>query len=197
MKTNEKHLSDEEIVELYWERNEKAIDETDKKYGKYLYTIAYNIVHNRMDCEECVNDTYLGTWDRIPPQRPNAFQAFLSRIMRNIAIDRFRKNSASKRVPSEMQISLDELDECRIPSPSQEELYLLDELAKLLNGFLEELDEQDEFIFVCRYYYSDRINTIAKMLNITEKRVSGRLNAIRSNLKERLEKEGYHIEENA
>ncbi len=197
MKTNEKHLSDEEIVELYWERNEKAIDETDKKYGKYLYTIAYNIVHNRMDCEECVNDTYLGTWDRIPPQRPNAFQAFLSRIMRNIAIDRFRKNSANKRVPSEMQVSLDELDECRIPSPSQEELYLLDELAKLLNGFLEELDEQDEFIFVCRYYYSDRINTIAKMLNITEKRVSSRLNAIRSNLKERLEKEGYHIEENA
>jgi RNA polymerase sigma-70 factor (ECF subfamily) len=193
MKTK-KHISDEEIVELYWKRNEKAIDETDRKYGKYLYTIAYNIVHNRMDSEECVNDTYLGTWNRIPPERPNAFQAFVSRIMRNVAIDRFRRNSANKRIPSEMQISLEELDECRLPTPTQEEIYLLDELAKLLNDFLEELDEQDEFIFVCRYYYSDRITTIAKMLEISEKKVSLRLNTIRNDLKERLEKEGYHIE---
>jgi len=193
MKTKE-HLSDEEIVELYWDRNEKAIDATDKKYGKYLYTIAYNIVHNRMDCEECVNDTYLGTWNRIPPERPNLFQVFLSRIMRNVAIDRFRKNTASKRIPSELQISLEELDECLVVSPSENELYILDELARILNGFLQDLDEQDEFIFVCRYYYSDRINAISKMSGIGEKEISRRLTALRNELKQRLEKEGHYFE---
>ena len=93
-KQSEKTLPDEAIIELYWQRNEQAIAEPARKYGKYLFTIAYNIVHDRLDCEECVNDTYLGTWNRIPPQRPNVFQVFLSRIMRNIAIDKFRKNTA-------------------------------------------------------------------------------------------------------
>ncbi|MBR3894933.1 MAG: sigma-70 family RNA polymerase sigma factor [Clostridia bacterium] len=192
MKTKE-HLSDEEIIELYWIRNEKAIDATDSKYGKYLYTIAYNIVHNHMDSEECVNDTYLGTWNRIPPERPNLLQVFLSRIMRNIAIDKFRQNTATKRVPSELQISLDELDEC-IADVSENERYLMDEIAKILNGFLQELNEQDEFIFVCRYYYSDRINAIAKMLKTSEKEVSRRLAALRKDLKQRLEKEGHYFE---
>ena len=90
-------MPDGEIIELYWKREEAAISETDKKYGKYLYRIAYNIVHDELDCEECLNDTYLGTWNRIPPARPNVFQIFLSKIMRNIAVDRFRKNTAKKR----------------------------------------------------------------------------------------------------
>ena len=146
-----------------------------------------------MDSEECVNDTYLGTWNRIPPERPNLLQVFLSRIMRNIAIDKFRQNTATKRVPSELQISLDELDEC-IADVSENERYLMDEIAKILNGFLQELNEQDEFIFVCRYYYSDRINAIAKMLKTSEKEVSRRLAALRKDLKQRLEKEGHYFE---
>ena len=96
---SERYLPDPEIIELYWARDERAIDETDKKYRQYLHRIAYNIVHDDLDCEECLNDTYLGTWNRIPPTRPNAFQLFLSKIMRNIAIDRYRKNSAKKNIP--------------------------------------------------------------------------------------------------
>ena len=193
--TTKQHLSDEEIVELYWERNEKAIDATDKKYGKYLYTIAYNIVHDRLDCEECVNDTYLGTWNQIPPARPNVLQAFLSRIMRNIAIDRFRKNTASRRVPSELTVSLDELDECFLPPPAtSDELYLLDEIARILNGYLHELDEQREFIFVCRYYYSDRIPAISELTGIEEKEISRQLSQMRKELRRRLEKEGHFVE---
>ena len=104
-------LEDNEIIELYWERDEEAISETDKKYGRYLFTIANNIVNNRLDSEECVNDTYLGTWNAIPPTRPNVFQVFLSKVMRNIAVDKFREKSAQKRIPSELMSSLDEISE--------------------------------------------------------------------------------------
>ena len=106
-----KVLADEDIVALYFDRNESAIDETDKKYGKYLYTIAYNIIHDSMDCEECLDDTYLSTWNRIPPTRPKILKVFLSKIMRDVAVDRYRKDSAKKRVPSELTVSLEECDE--------------------------------------------------------------------------------------
>ena len=105
-------LSDEQIIDLYFAREERAIKETDHKYGKYLFTIAYNIVQDTLDCEECLNDTYLNTWNRIPPTRPSIFHAFLSKIMRNIAVDRYRHNKAQKRAPSEMLLTLEELDSC-------------------------------------------------------------------------------------
>ncbi len=189
----EKCLPDEAIVELYWQRNEKAIEETDRKYGKYLFTIAYNIVHNHLDCEECVNDTYLGTWNRIPPSKPNVFQVFLSRITRNIAIDRFRKNTARKQVPSEMLLSLDELDEC-VTSSSVENEQEIVEISRVLNTFLRGLTARREFIFVCRYYYSDCIVHIAKMLGVSEKTVQRALSEMRRELKEKLEGEGLYRE---
>lgn len=201
MKTSERSsgvsgLSDEAIIELYWNRNEQAISETEKKYGRYLYTIAYNIVHDRLDCEECVNDTYLGVWNRIPPTRPNIFCVFLSKVMRNIAIDRFRKNRAAKQIPSEMLVSLDELDECMLcNSPSAEEDYEVREVACILNRFLRELDERREFEFVCRYYYSDGIRHIAQMLQVSENTVYRDLAEIRKSLKEQLKTEGYYHEE--
>ena len=191
-KQSEKTLPDEAIIELYWQRNEQAIAETDHKYGKYLFTIAYNIVHDRLDCEECVNDTYLGTWNRIPPQRPNVFQVFLSRIMRNIAIDKFRKNTAKKQVPSEMLVSLDELDDC-LPTVTVEEQQHITEISRVLNTFLRELNARSEFIFICRYYYSDSVVKIAKMLGLSDKTVYRELSQIRKQLKERLAQEGlYH-----
>ena len=113
--------TDETIVELYWKRDETAIRLTDEKYGKYLYAIAYRILHDSLDCEECLNDTYLGTWNCIPPAKPNPLQLFVSKIMRNIAIDRFRGRMASRRVPSEMTVSLEELDECLAYSASPSE----------------------------------------------------------------------------
>ena len=189
LKKSKAQLSDEEIIELYWSRNEKAIEETDSKYGKYLFTIAYNIVHDKLDCEECVNDTYLGTWNRIPPTRPNAFQLFITKIMRNIAVDRFRKNSEKKRVPSEMTVSLRELDECIQPSDSVNEEYLLKETVRILNEYIKQLPEKSEFIFVCRYYYSDQISSIAKMIGKSEDAVYRELRQIREGLRLLLEKE--------
>ena len=187
-------LSDEEIIELYWQRNEKAIESTDVKYGRYLFTIAYNIVHNRMDSEECLNDTYLGTWNRIPPTRPNIFQAFLAKITRNIAVDKYRKESSRRKVESEFSISLDELRECVSKELSMEEEFAIKEMCKILNAFLRDLPDKQEFIFVCRYYFSDKIADIAKMLKISEPTVYRSLAAMREELKEKLEKGGYPYE---
>lgn len=186
-------MLDQQIVDLYWARNESAIGETDYKYGKYLFTIAFNILHDRMDCEECVNDTYLGTWNRIPPARPSVLQLFVSRIMRNIAINRYKRNHAAKRVPSELTVSLGELDQCMISSPTLEDELAVKKLADALNSYLDTLSEREEFIFVCRYYYADKIELIARMLEISENTVLRELARIREGLKEHLEKEGQTI----
>ncbi len=188
------HLPDETIVDLYWDRNEKAIEETDRKYGKYLYTIAYNIVYDNQDCEECLNDTYLGTWNTIPPQRPTVFQVFLSRIMRNIAVDRLRRNKADKRIPSEMMVSLDELEECAGNAPSMDEELAINTLGQLISKFLRSCSDREQFIFVCRYYYADKVENIANMLQISAATVFRTLANIRSDLKEYLEKEGFGSE---
>lgn len=186
-------LSDEKIIELYWKREEKAIKETDKKYGKYLYTIAYNIVHDRLDCEECLNDTYLGTWNSIPPAKPTKFQVFLSKIMRNFAFDRFKRNTALKRIPSELVISMDELGECFDNGISTEEEYFIGEVCKTLNEFLSKQSKRREFIFVCRYYYADSVANIAKMLEVSDKTVYRELSELRKEFKEEIEKGGYTL----
>ena len=182
-------LSDEAIIQLYWKREERAIEETDLKYGKYLYTIAYNIVHDHLDCEECLNDTYLGTWNQIPPTRPTVFHVFLSRIMRNIAVDRYRKNSAEKRIPSELVMSLDELQHC-IPAPEEHVDEYVEQMGGVLNVFLRSLDDVDEFMFVCRYYYADNLDTIAQMLQTSKSTVFRRLTRLREKLAEILRQEG-------
>ena len=192
---NKKHsknraaMSDEKIIDLYWQRNEKAIEETDFKYSKYLYTIANNIIHDRLDCEECLDDTYLGAWNSIPPARPNVLKLFLTRIMRNIAIDRLRRDAAQKRVPSEMIVSLDELDEC-LAAKSPEEEYVLTETVKIVNDYLQEIPERSEFVFVCRYYYADKITEIARMLNVSDPTVNRELKKMREEIHELLKKEG-------
>ena len=188
------YLSDETIIDLYWDRNEKAIEETDRKYGKYLFAVAYNIVYDSMDCEECLNDTYLSTWNTIPPKRPTVFQAFLTRIMRNQAVDKFRTRSAAKRIPSELMISLDELEDCIANDLSIEEEIEVKELARALNNYLRSLPEREQFIFVCRYYYADKIASIAKMLKISEPTVFRSLSDMRNGLREHLEKEGIAYE---
>lgn len=188
------YLSDETIIDLYWDRNEKAIEETDRKYGKYLFAVAYNIVYDSMDCEECLNDTYLSTWNSIPPKRPTVFQAFLTRIMRNQAVDKFRTRSAAKRIPSELMISLDELEDCIANDLSIEEEIEVKELARALNNYLRSLPEREQFIFVCRYYYADKIASIAKMLKISEPTVFRSLSDMRNGLREHLEKEGIAYE---
>ena len=184
-------LDDERIVALYWQREEKAITETDRKYGKYLYTIAYNILHNDPDSEECLNDTYLGTWNVIPPAKPTLFQVFLSKIMRNTAVVRYKKNHAKSRVPSEMTVSLDELDGCIPYAPSVDEDYDVYRLSRLLSDYLRKMPEKRAFIFICRYYCADRIFDIANMLKVSESTVYRELDEIKKGLREILIKEGY------
>ena len=185
-------LNDEEIIDMYWVRNEQAIVETDRKYKRYLYSIAYNILHDTLDCEECLNDTYLGTWNSIPPTRPSIFQAFLSKIMRNTAVMRYRHNTASKRIPSEMKVSLHEIEECFAYTESAEEAYLVAELSHIVSDFLRSLPERRAFIFVCRYYCSDPVPRIAKMLGMSESTVFRELSKTREQLMALLKKEGYY-----
>ncbi len=187
-------LTDEEIIALYWDRNEQAIKETDVKYGRYLYTISYNILHDDMDSEECLNDTYLGTWNSIPPKRPNVFQVFLSKIARNFALQKFRKQSAAKRIPSELVLSLNELDECIGGGNTVEEEYMIRTVSAALNKFLRALSNRDSFIFVCRYYYADSVANIAGMLGASDNTVYRRLRSMRAELKAELEKEGCYYE---
>ena len=185
-------MPDEDIIDLYWKRDERAIAETDRKYNHYLYTIAYNILHNDPDSEECLNDTYLGTWNAIPPAKPSVFQIFLSRIMRNIAVVRYKRNTADKRVPSEMTVSLDELRDYIPYTESVEHDYAVYQISRLLSRYLRSLPERRAFIFVCRYYCSDRIEDIARMLNISESTIMRELRTIREGLKALLVKEGYY-----
>lgn len=186
-------ILDEAIVSMYWQRDEKAIEITDSKYGKYLYTIAQNILENRLDSEECLNDTYLGVWNTIPPKRPTMFQAFLSKITRNIALSRIRKATAAKRIPSELYVSLNELDECICFEEGEDKKYLVNRLSHLLNNYLNTLSDRQLFIFVCRYYYSDPVARIADMLKLSKNTVFRDLADIRAGLKEYLEKEGYTV----
>ena len=186
-------LSDEEIVALYWERNENAINATDDKYGKYLFSVAYNILRNDPDCDECVNDTYLNTWNRIPPTRPNIFQVFLSKITRDVAVDKYRRSRAEKRVPSELTISLEELNECIPACQTPEEELLAREIVRVLNDWLRELDANDRFMFVCRYYYADTVSYISELLDVSNKTVYRRLSELRSQLRQRFEKEGIAL----
>lgn len=188
-----KTLSDEDIIALYWEREEKAINATDEKYGRYLLTIANNILNDNLDSEECLNDTYLGAWNSIPPNRPKLFRAFLSKIMRNTALDRVRQSLAIKRVPSEMTRSLEELDECIQYEPGEDEKYYVNRLSELFNSYLRTLSDRQLFIFVCRYYYSDSVVSISDMLKLSRNTVTRDLVKIRQGLKEHLEKEGYSV----
>ncbi len=186
-------LPDDRIIDLYWERDEDAIRATDEKYGNFLYAIAYNILKSRLDSEECMNDTYLATWNRIPPARPSALQRFLSKITRNISVSKYRSIHAQKRVPSELTVSLEELEECIAGFTNEDENESMTKIGKVLDNYLFGLSERDRFIFVCRYYYADPVANISKMLDISEKTVYRDLSRIREGLRESLLEEGIVV----
>ncbi len=183
-------MDDQRIVMLYWSRNENAIRETEIKYGKYCYSIAYNILHSREDSDECVNDTWNGAWNAIPPERPTKLQSFLARITRNIAIDRYRYDSAQKR-GAEVDCAIDEYWEC-IPNgdASIEDEYVM---KQAINGFLESLDVRTRVIFMRRYWYSMSVKDIADGMRLSETHVSVILHRTRSKFKEYLTKEGIFV----
>lgn len=186
-------MDDKEIIELYFARNETAIKETADKYGNYCTKIAKNIVNNDEDACECVNDTYLNTWEAIPPTRPSIFSAFLAKITRNLAFNVYRRNHAMKRGGSEISLVLDELAECVSGKDNVEQEIEKKELVASINSFLKDLEPKKRNIFVCRYWYADNVNSIAKRYKMTESNVSVTLNRMRAKLKDYLVERGYEI----
>ena len=182
-------LSDEEIIDLYWARNEDAILETHSKYGAFLYRIAKNILRDTRDCEECRNDVYLKTWNAIPPNRPSVLRLFLAKIQRNIAIDRYYMNMKKRSIPSEMTISLEEWT-AEIPAVGDLTDGLeAEDLGKIINSFLYDLSEQDRYSFIARYYFAEPVRTIALKLKVSESSVYKSLGKMRGMLKTRLDAE--------
>lgn len=184
-------ISDEMIVSLYWQRDEQAIRETDRKYRKFLLSIANNILHNLHDNEECLNDTYIGIWNAIPPARPLILQSFLASIMRRTAINRFHANNCQKRVASEFAVSLSELEDFIANKGDMEEEMETKELSRLISDFVKSLPDRQMYIFVSRYYIADPLLTISKELGCSVATVKRELAKIKTSLKKRLESEGY------
>ena len=186
-------MEDSQIVDLYFSRNENAIAETRTKYEKYLRTIAYNILANNEDTDECVNDTYLKAWNSIPPNRPAKLAIYLGAIARNPAISVFRKQNTASRAGSQYALSLDELAECVSGSESPEEQAEAGVVAKAISSYLRTLSPEQRVIFVCRYYYNDPISRIAGYFGASESKVKSSLFRARNGLKEYLKKEGLDI----
>lgn len=184
-------MDDSSIVALYWNRSEQAIEETDKKYGSYCYSISYNILANREDAQECVSDTYLAAWHAIPPRKPGILSAFLGKITRHLAIDRWRKSSAQKRGGGEMILALEELEDCIADSHTPEQALDRRELSRVFHAFLAGLPETERKVFLCRYWYLDSVKEIAAFFGFTESKVASMLLRLRKRLRAHLEKEGY------
>ena len=183
-------MEDAAIVDLYWQRSDRAIPETDRKYGRYCHTIAYNICTNHEDAEECVNDTWFRAWNRMPTERPTALSAFLGAIVRNLALDRYRLRTRRRRGGGETELALDELEEC-IPSRGSVEQHLeAQELEQAIDAFLSALSATERKIFVARYWFVVPIKEIADKMNCSPGKVKTTLYRLRDRLKAYLQEEG-------
>lgn len=183
-------MDDKQIVELYWNRIETAIEETSRKYSHFCFYIANGILQNKEDSDECVNDTYLQVWNAVPPQRPQSLKAFLGKITRNLALHKWEKRQAKKRGKDEVTCALEELQEC-IPSAMDvenvtEQIVLVD----TLNHFLSSLDKENRNIFMQRYFCFSTIKEIAIRYQMGESKVKMSLFRSRGKLKNMMEKEG-------
>jgi len=186
-------MVDSTIIDLYWARSESAIAETAKQYGSYCTAISMNILHNNEDAEECVNDTYLKTWNAIPPRRPEVFSTFLGRITRNLSIDRYRSRKSQKRSGDETALMLSELEECIPSKNSVEDEVEVKELENAVDNFLSTLTHEDRLFFVRRYWYVDSISSIAERFAVGESKVRTSLFRTRNKLRNLLENEGITI----
>lgn len=185
-------MEDSKIISLFFERSEQAIQELDCKYGRAVRKTAANILDDRQDVEECVNDTYLKAWDSIPPHAPNPLAAYVCKISRNLAINRYHANNAEKR-GSNYGIILDEMEEC-IPSGVSIETELeAKELSAAINRFLSTLNPEDRFLFVRRYWYADSVTELAAITNSSVSRISVHLFRLREKLRNILMKEGLLV----
>jgi len=186
-------VQDERIVELYWQRDESAIRETELKYGSYLTKIAYNILADLEDSKESVNDTYMKAWNSMPPHKPNILSTYLGKITRQVSIDILRKRSSQKRQSSEYAASLDELGDCIPAGETPEQVVDARILAEAIASYLRTLSPQARITFVGRYYFMDSIGDIADYYGMSKSKVESMLHRTRKGLKAYLEKEGYSI----
>ena len=184
-------MEDQEIIRLYFDRSEQAIRETDRKYGPYCTTVSMNVLHNAQDAEECVNDTYTGAWNTMPPHRPSVLSTFLGKITRRISIDLWRKYSAEKRGGGEMNLVMDELEDCASEQTAVETVIERKEMARMIREFLDALPVTERRVFLRRYWYMDPIADIASDYDFTESKTASMLHRIRGKLREKLKSEGY------
>lgn len=186
-------MTDHEIIDLYWKREETAIAVSANKFGSYCHSISYNILHDNEDAEECVNDTWLGAWKSMPPHRPERLSTFLGKITRNLSLNRFKKYAAEKRGYGQTELVLSELEDC-IPDNTNIEQIVDDHiLVQALNDFLYAQPEQKRNIFIRRYWYLYPIRDIAAAYGISESKVASLLFRMRNNLKIHFEKEGITL----
>lgn len=182
-------MNDAQIIDLYFARSERAIQETDHKYGSYCYTIAYNILASREDSEESVNDTYFSAWNAIPPTKPTKLSTFLGKLTRNISISRWRKTNARKRGNGQVSIALEELEECVSGEQSIEDTVIRKEAAACLDRFLASLSEDERKVFLCRYWYVNPLEEIAGKTGFSVGKIKSMLFRLRKRLGTLLEQE--------
>ena len=186
-------MEDTKIVALYWQRNEDAITQTDLKYGRYLLSVAGNIVWENRDCEECLNDTYMGAWNAMPPENPHVLRAFLTTIMRRVAINRYHSEHKKRNIPTEMTVALSEV-EAVLPAPDTPEAVMeARRLGELISAYLRTQSRRKRFVFMSRYFGVRTVEQIAKDLNLSRATVNKELACLRNGLKAFLEKEGYAL----
>lgn len=186
-------MTDEQILELYFARDERAVTETDRKYGGYCFTLANSILHNDQDAEETVSDTYLKAWNAIPPRRPGIFKMFLAKITRNLAFSRWRGYAAAKRGGGEMTLVLEELEGCIAAPGSVEDRLNGRELAKAIRAFLDTLPAREQDIFLRRYFFVEESGTIAARYGMKSATVLRTLSRTREKLRKYLTQEGYAV----
>ena len=186
-------MTDERIVQLFWNRDESAIAETQSKYEKYLTKIAYNILADMEDSLESVNDTYMYAWKSMPPHRPSVLSTYLAKITRRVSIDVLRKKNRDKRVPSEYMSSLSELGDCVSGALSVEREIEAEELGKVINAYLKTISAEARNLFVGRYFYMDSLKEVARYCGMSETKAKMILYRTRCGLKAYLEQEGYYI----
>lgn len=186
-------MEDEKIVSLYWSRDESAIRETEIKFDRYLTKIAYNILSDREDSRESVNDTYFAAWNSMPPHRPSVLSTYLGKITRRISIDRFRYRTREKRKNSEYEISLSELGDCVSGGNTTEETVNVKLLADAIGLWLRLQPEGNRNAFLCRYYYLDPVKEVAQNCGMTEAKCKTVLFRMRKSLKDYLVKEGFAV----
>lgn len=183
-------MDDEEIIDLFFKRDEKAIETTDAKYGTFLFRISFHILNDAFDSEECKNDTYLATWNAIPPHRPTVFQAFIAQIIRRISINKYKEKKRLKNIPSEFTVSMDELTASLQSNDSIETTLEADELGKIISDYLSSLTKINRFIFMSRYYASETVQEIAKEIGLSESNVYKALGRLKKGLKNHLDRRG-------